>query len=419
MRVSDSDNDRRTLTSLSKRPAPYVLLACSGLEHAHRGFESFARECFAALRDEDAIDIGLVKGSGPRRLSERSLPTPTRDQLVVRGLARLLGKQPFRLEAFAFGVELIPLVSRRRPAVVYTSEWDTARVLAWLRDRTNVPFRVLLSNGGFAATGFDHIDHVQQLTPAALEYVLSRGADPARHTVLPYGFDIEPELRRCTEAEQHALRMRLGLPAERKIVISVAAFNRHHKRIDYLIEEIAALSPPRPFLLLAGEPEAETSELLVLAHNRLGEGNYAFRTVPAEKIPELLHASDLFVLASLEEMQGRAMVEAAAAGVECIAHDNPVMRYALGEHSIFANLSHPGELTRLLSAHADGGFGESASRRAAVHRHVYQRFSWDRLRPCYIDLLTALARGNLGGVSGGNQRARTSSAHSEPATRAP
>lgn len=400
-------------------PAPHVLLVCSGLEHAWRGFESFARECFEALRGEPSIQIELMKGSGPRRPGERSLPTPTRDQPLVRSLARALGKQPFRLEAFAFGLGLLPVVARRRPDVIYTSEWDTARALAWWRDRANAHFKILLSNGGFAAAGFERFDHVQQLTPAALEYVLRLGADPARHTVLPLGFGIGPELETITDAERGALRARLGLPAERKIVICVAAFNRHHKRIDYLIEELAALPAPRPFLLLAGQPEPETPELLQLAHERLGEGNYALRTVRARTIPALLQASDLFVLASLVEMQGRALVEAAAAGVECIAHEHPVMRYALGEHGIFGDLSRRGELARLLAAHECGELGCARERALAAHRHVYERFSWDRLRPRYVELLTELAHVHRNGSCGGTQRARVTSAHSEPATRAP
>jgi 1,2-diacylglycerol 3-alpha-glucosyltransferase len=393
-------------------------LVCSGLDHAHRGFETFARECFTALREDPRVRIELVKGSGAPGQGERSLPTPTRDSRFLRALARLLGKQSFRLEAFVFGVELVPLVLEQRPDLVYTSEWDTSRVLAWVRDRTRARFKILLSNGSFASVGFEHLDHVQELTPAALDYVLRLGADPARHTVLPLGFQIEPQLSLADPVERNALRARQGLPADRRIVVSVAALNRSHKRIDYLIEEIAAVPEPRPFLLLVGEPEPETPGLVELARDRLGEGHYAFRTVPAERVPELLRASDLFVLASLAEMQGRALIEAAAAGVECIAHENPVMRFALGEHGIFGDLSRTGALTRLLVAHQRGEFGSIRDRCLAAHRHVYERFSWDCLRSRYIDVFTTLARDDGPADPGDSQRALTSSPHSEPTTRA-
>lgn len=379
-------------------PPPHVLLACSGLDHARRGFESFARECFDALGGDPGLRIELVKGSGQKRTGERSVPTLRRDRPVARALGRVIGARPFRIEALAFAFSLQPIIAARRPDLVYLSEWDTARGLAWLRSLTGQRFKLLLCNGTFASEGFDHLDHVQELTPAAREYVLSRGADPARHSVVPLGFQIEPELRILSSQERGALRARLGLPSDRTIVVSVAAFNRQHKRIDYVIEEVAALPDPRPYLLLVGEPEAETPGLRELAVERLGADGHAFRTVPAECVGQLLRASDAFVLASLAEAQGRALVEAAAAGLPCCAHDSGVMRFALGEHGFFADLNERGALTHLL-----GGLGPFEPELAcATHRHVYERFSWDRLRTSYVELLTAVANSTVSSSRGEN-----------------
>ena len=63
-------------------------------------------------------------------------------------------------------------------------------------------------------------------------------------------------------------------------MLSVAALNRRHKRQDYLIAELAALPAPRPFLLLAGEPDAETPEVRAMATAHLGAGGFDMRTVP-------------------------------------------------------------------------------------------------------------------------------------------
>jgi 1,2-diacylglycerol 3-alpha-glucosyltransferase len=373
-----------------------VLLVCSGLDHARRGYETFARDCFEALRDEPAIELELVKGSGPPGPGERAIPSVTRDAAVVRGLGRWFDARPFRIEAFAFGLGLQPVLARRRPDVVYVSEWDTARVLTRLRPLARRPFKLLLSNGGFAAEGFDGFDHVQELTPAARDYVLERGGDPARHSVLPYGFAIEPELRIPSADERAALRRRLGLPAERRIVVSVAAFNRSHKRIDYLIEELAALPEPRPFLLLAGQPEEETPPLRALARERLGADGHQFRTVPADQVPDLLRASDAFVLSSLAETQGRAVVEAMSEGLPCLVHDSPVMRFAVGEHGELADFSARGALARLLSGSVVRDDPVQARRR---HRYVYERFSWDRLRPSYVRLLRDVAKSTVSSSS--------------------
>src|SRR5579884_3954686 len=291
---------------------PRVWLVCSGLEHARRGYESFARECFDQLREEPGVSIELIKGSGAPGRDERVSTALRRDRRTAQLLGRARGVPPFRIEALSFGVALAPSLRRRAPEVVYLSEWDTARALARLRPLLRGRYRLLLCNGGFAAAGFDHLDHVQELTPAAREHVLAHGADPERHTVLPLGFAIDGELRPVSPEERAALRERLHLPAARPVVLSLAALNRSHKRLDYLIDELAQLPAPRPFLLLAGEPDAQTPSVRALALERLGPNGFDMRTVAAAEVAALCRASDVFVLASLAEMQGRALVEAAA-----------------------------------------------------------------------------------------------------------
>jgi glycosyltransferase involved in cell wall biosynthesis len=174
------------------------------------------------------------------------------------------------------------------------------------------------------------------------------------------------------------------------IVISVAALNRQVKRLDYLIEEVATLPRPRPFVLLVGEPDDETPDIRALARARLGPDAHDVRTVPAAEVPDLLQASDLFVLTSLIESQGRALIEAASHGLPCLAHDSPVMRFALGDHGIFGDFTRAGSLTRLLRVRAADP-EQLLAGRPARHHHVYERFSWDRLRPRYVEFLTAAA----------------------------
>jgi glycosyltransferase involved in cell wall biosynthesis len=190
--------------------------------------------------------------------------------------------------------------------------------------------------------------------------------------------------------------VRLGLPVHRRILISVAALNRHHKRIDYLVEEVAALPEPRPYLLLVGEAEAETAALRRLARDRLGGEGHEFRTVPALAVPEHLRASDGFVLASVDEAQGRAAIEAAGQGLPCFVHDSAVMRFALDGYGRFADLTREGALTGLLrDLHAP-----DPELAVGIHRHVYERFSWDRLRPRYFELLTRVANNTVSSSTG-------------------
>lgn len=223
----------------------------------------------------------------------------------------------------------------------------------------------------------------------AYDYVLERGADPARQVMLPLGFRIPPRLTRLSDEERARLRRRLGLPTDRRIVISVAALNRTHKRLDYVIEELASLPEPRPFLLLVGQPEEETPELVSLARGRLGEAGFQIRTVPAAEVEDLSRASDAFVLASLYEGLPRALVEASAIGLPCLVHDYPVTQYALGAHGYSADLTRPGSLANLISGLADADVAPELAR--ARHAYAYEHFSWDVLRPRYVELICRLA----------------------------
>ncbi|MEA2426688.1 MAG: 1,2-diacylglycerol 3-alpha-glucosyltransferase [Thermoleophilaceae bacterium] len=366
-----------------------VVLACSGLDHAKRGFESFARECFDVLKHNPELDIELVKGSGAPGDRERSVPTLTRESPLAHALGRATRREPFRFEQFEFAFSLLPALLRSKPDVVYFSEWHTGLGLGLLRRLTRARWKLVLCNGTMMLERFGHLDRVQQLTPPALEAALERGANPARQVMLPLGFAIEPELELPSGADRTALRDRLGLPRERRIVLSSAALNRHHKRLHYLIEEVARIpEPERPFLLMAGEPEAETDGIRALARERLGADGHSIRTVPQREVPDLHHASDVFVLASLGEGLPRALIEALANGMPCLTHDYGVTRYALGDHGRYGDFTNPGALAALIQHEPARDPAEERAR----HRYAYEKFGWDRLVPSYVEMLRGAAK---------------------------
>ena len=360
-----------------------VLLACSGLEHAQRGYESLARECFEQLKDDPRLDLWLVKGSGPSGDREHAIPALKRDGPVVQALSRIRGN-PLKVEQYAFGFSLQPEILRTKPDVVYLSEFYTGVALSQLRRVNRQQYAIVLSNGSMAPEGFEPFDRVHQHTAPAYEHVLARGADPSRQALLPLAFDVPDSVP--TRDERQALRTRLGLPADRPVVISVAALNRWHKRLDYLISEVARLPEPRPYVLLVGQPEAETQGLRELATELLGDDGHSFRTVPRAEIDDLLRASDYFVLASFAESLPRALAEAASHGLPCLTHDYEVPEYALGEHKMVADFAQPGALAGLLETSIRDAPSDDAAAEAR-RQHVYDHFSWDVLREQYVEML--------------------------------
>jgi glycosyltransferase involved in cell wall biosynthesis len=140
---------------------------------------------------------------------------------------------------------------------------------------------------------------------------------------------------------------------------------------------------------MAGQPESETPAIRALAAELLGSEGHSIRTVTHEAVADLYRASDSFVLASTFEGLPRALIEALAHGLPCLTHDYPVTRFALGEHGRFGDLSQPGALASLLRASPEDG--RDPRQREARHAFAYEMFSWDRLRPRYVDLLRRAA----------------------------
>lgn len=359
-----------------------VLLACSGLEHAQRGFESFAREAFDRLRYDPRLDMRLVKATGPADGQERSVPALKRDGRLV-GLLSAIKGDPLKWEQYAFGFILQPEILRWRPEVVYFSEWFTGVALDHLRRFNRQDYALVLSNGSMWWTGFEPFDRVHQHTQPALDFVLEHGGDPRRHILLPVAFEVPSGVP--SAEDRAALRDRLGLPRDRPVVISVAALNRWHKRLDHLVTEVARIPEPRPFVLLVGQPEPETEGLRELAQRLLGEDGHSIRTVTRAEVDDLLDASDFFVLASLAEGLPRALVEGMAHGLRCVAHDYPVAHYALDGHGLLCDMTEAGALAALLERHA--ARHDDPERARERQRSVRDRFSWDVLAPRYVEML--------------------------------
>ena len=110
-----------------------VTIACSGLEHANRGYESFARECFAQLSHEPRLDLELVNATGATSDREHTVPAITREGWLAQLAQRRSYRGAFVVEQLAFAFSLQPYILKRRPDVVYFSEWYTGVGLNWLR----------------------------------------------------------------------------------------------------------------------------------------------------------------------------------------------------------------------------------------------------------------------------------------------
>jgi len=362
-----------------------VFLVCSGLGNIRRGYETFIRDCFDVLSADPELDVWLFKGAGPARPREIRLRHLPRSGLGARVLGELTSRGTYVVEQLTFGAMLIPHLIRQRPSVVYYCDPSVGKLLWYWRRLTKARFRLLLHNGGPHAPPFRWCDHVHQLTPSAHAAALAAGHEAARQTLIPCGIAIGPAPRPMSPSERASRRSALGLPADRPVVLSVGALNRGHKRMDYLIGEIASLPPPRPFLTMLGEFETESPAVRATAELLLGPDGFLMRTVPRDTIDKYYRAADVFVLASLKEAFGLGYVEALAHGLPCIAHDFPVSRFVLNGQGLLGDLRRPGALAQLLRVALS--LPDTLEARSRRHNAASKRFGWPVLALDYAAMM--------------------------------
>lgn len=353
-----------------------MVIACCGLEHTRRGYESFARELFGALSGQ--VYVKLCKGSGKRRRNEVVIPCLRRDFL-----ARFVGSQTaFRWEQITFAFALFPYLILKRIDLVHYSDGTVGNVLARLLRLTGSRVKLLLSNGGpYSAEHFGPEIFVHQVCAECEQDALAFGIAEQRMHLVPYG--INPGDFRLGEGKELA-RAECGLPNDKFVILSVAALNRSHKRLDYLIREVAALRDPSVFLCMAGQPTPEASELKELAAELL-PGQHLIVSVPRARVPALLAAADLFVLASLSEGLPMVLLEACSAGLPCVCHNTSHFRWALGDAAIYSDMAVPGALASTIRQVAKQP--ETLRRLSELGKaRAESCYSWKVLIPRYLNM---------------------------------
>ena len=391
-----------------------VLFSCSSVGITHRGIESFFRESFDNLKDAPGMDAMLVKGGGEPRENEKVVWCLAKTSRLACLVGRFTGRSAYAVEQWTSFPGVVRAIRSFRPDVVFYSDSNLGFLLHRFRSLMGVPFRLLFSNGGPCHPPFDRCDFVHQVAPFYLNEAIAAAESPAKHFLVPYGIRV-PAPPDMTTDEQRALRGKLGLPLDRRIVLSVGWISRQHKRMDYVIEETARLPSPRPFLLLLGAVDERSDSVVDLGNHLLGPENFDVRSVPYEQVGDFYRAADVFVLGSLVEGFGRVYLEALMHGLPTIGHCHSVMEYVLGNAGVLADLSQPGNLAAVLAEElarqADAGMLESWQRWESVR----SRFGWEVLRPQYMEMFRAVAdrrampRGHLSPLSGASPRPALSS----------
>ncbi|MBE9029539.1 glycosyltransferase [filamentous cyanobacterium LEGE 11480] len=368
-----------------------IFMPCTGLGRVNRGYESFTRQCFDRLSAHPSLSMRLYKGAGQSNAQEKCIWHLPRDTWLGVQASRVIGRLtghggPYFTEQLSFFVGLLPYIYRHEPDVIYFSDESLGDLLWHWRNYTNASYKLLFSNGGPTDRLYNlsRWDYVHQVASIHYQKALDNGLMADRQIVLPYGAPMPPELDYLQPESQQSLRANLGLPMRRKILLSVASIDKSHKRLDYLIREVAQLPAPRPYVLMLGHQGNESAEIIQLAQAQLGDANFQIRTVPADQISDYYKVADLFVLPSLREGLPRVLLEASSYGLPCLVHDYQVTHDALGEYGHYADFSQLHGLQELIAQLLP--VQDTLDQKQQRHQYAYQKFSWDVLTDQYVDM---------------------------------
>ncbi len=366
---------------MSKRK-PIVFIVCTGVGHINRGYESFTEEAFEALRDNDIFELYLLKGAGDKKDHEIRISCIKRKTKFAALIAKITRKEVYWIEQFSFLLGMLSSLVKHKPVVIYYSDFTLGTWLWQLRRFLWFKYRLLFSNGAPNGPPFTRMDHIQQLLKKYFDDAVSKGVSTDIQTILPYGFRIDTENSVQTEEGKKNIRKQFGLPRSKKIIISVGAINMHHKRMDYVIKEFSLLNAENYYLLILGQFEQQSKEVLKLASKLLKENSYKIIEVIPEHVKLYLAASDYFILASLNEGLPRVLPEALFAGLLPIVHDYTVTHQTLNSFGVFRDLQN-----KMVLGLAIDEVNKRNVDKLSLIKYTNERYSWQNLKQAYIDMI--------------------------------
>jgi glycosyltransferase involved in cell wall biosynthesis len=362
---------------------------CTGLGRINRGFEQYIAGLAQQLRQQSSPHFRLEVWTGGKWTME-SVPS--------RHIANLHRNHPllrhkrnaFLWEQRSFFAGMLPALLRTQPAAIYLGEYQLYCYLYKLRTALRLSYSLVLYTGGQAIPGlFDAgRDFIHHVTDAYLPQCAHLPAH--RQWLLPHFMHDD-------FVYDDAVIAAIQQQAEgRKIVLSVGLLDKATKQMDLLIAAVQQLKEP-VYLILLGEASADTESLRQQVAAANLHHQVLMQQVPHQQLGNWYKAADVFVLCSLKESFGLAMVEALYHGLPVICRPFTESKFVLQNQACFTEMHAADALAAAIAQQLSKG--TTAAQKAERTNFVLQRYSWQALGPQYQQMLETIA-GNSTLISG-------------------
>lgn len=325
-----------------------LAMISSGLGNTTRGFETSTARWFQALRKHTKLDVRLFCGGKfPEGKQLWNMPRNSFWTKPARSMPFI--SEQHRWE-FTYGVEQISFWSALnfellawRPDVVWIKDFPLVHLVKLSRTVFGLKFKLIFANGGLPdPNAYKEFDFIQQIQGRGYEEAIDAGIPRERMEILT---NCVPVTRQ--PVDRLRVRKSLGLSESDWVIVCIAAWNKYHKRIDYLLDEVGRITDPAVRLVLCGAPEVETKSLQEQGRRLLGD-RVQWLTVDIDEVPPIIKASDVLALPTLQEHLGNALIEAAMCGIPVVTHPHDGARFTIQDEFWFTDLSEPGNLTSRL-----------------------------------------------------------------------
>jgi glycosyltransferase involved in cell wall biosynthesis len=365
-----------------------IAILCSGLDNVLRGYETHCRTLFDCLKDEQIPDTEFIlfKREGLKKKNEVVLKVPYRSDFLCQYLSKFRGDLLY-WEYLFFALRFLS------HCILFRKKFETIAVIEPMAAKTIYRFRRLLPGSprivfthGVWNHPSDNINNADVFHEVSIENYEAMKSYLEKHK-LNKEVVLLPHFLKDAEVARYDLqkvKQEFGITTP-KVLLSVGAVNKGHKRMDYLIEEAAHLPEDWTLVVCGAARGKEGDELIRMGKDKLGE-RFINLLLSREEIQKIYSVSDVFVLASTREGFGIVTLEAMRTGIPVILHDSKLFRWILKQNDCCINMEEKGRLAEFLREHANDQNWRAG--KGKLNKELFlKNYSWSGVRESYLNLL--------------------------------